>query len=190
MTHSFLILLAFFSFLNIFCDYGFASLVDKNLEIPEIQEEVKELRRKLNINIQENIPKEDSSEVVAQYKKIPRGSKLAEGQNIPFYAPIAEEYVRNIFTRVMLEDGNYVVINIDNNNYPHASIVRDNQRNLLLENGHYELLDGKLFRLPPQHYQLTNDRSMLISIYNGSVINYLPRIAVLSGDFQLFTLDK
>lgn len=190
MTRHFLILLVFFAFCSNYCDYSFANPVEKNLDIPGEKQEVKELRRKLNANIQENIQIEDSPEIITQYQEIPHGSKLVEGQNIPFYAAIPEEYVRNIFVRAVLEDGNQAVINVDNKNYPHASIVNENQRNLLLENGHYELLDGKLFRLPPQHYQLANDRSMLVSIYNGRVINYLPRVAVLSEDFQLFTLDK
>ena len=115
---------------------------------------------------------------------------LAEGSEVPVARPIKEEYLSSSFVSAKFNSGEIVHITVDNNNIASAYIVIRNDRNRLLPNGHYEVLDKTIYRLPLHSYQLTYDRSMLLSVYNGQVINYLPRLAVLNGDFVKFMLDK
>lgn len=99
---------------------------------------------------------------------------------------IPKSYVRTLYQQAELEDGRKVSIINNSKGHAQAHIESPSGRKLLVPTGHYELLEGKLYKLEPHNFALTNDTSILLSIYNGKVINYLPKWAVDNGEYTDF----
>ncbi|MEM7616799.1 MAG: hypothetical protein AAF195_00270 [Pseudomonadota bacterium] len=115
---------------------------------------------------------------------------LKEGEEIPVPQFVELAYISNIYVAAILEDGRNVEIITDNDLRTTAFIVKPGARNQYLPNGHYELYKRGLYRLPNNEYSLTDDTSILLSIYEGTVINYVPNWAVKQGLFVSYELEK
>lgn len=113
---------------------------------------------------------------------------LAEGQPVPVPLEPERAFIGNIYEIAYLEDGRKVVIETNTRLETNAYISEKGKRAQFIPNGHYELREGVLTRLPQNQYTMTDDTSILISIYKGEVINYVPRWAVKAGRFVPFEL--
>lgn len=148
----------------------------------------------------ELVPSEDNAENMPSFASgrpiatLPRTENLKqiylrEGEPYPVSQPKKRAHIGSIYENAVLEDGRHVIIRTDRSLHTTARIELEGKRSELLPNGHYELHESKLTRLPDNSYNLTDDISYLLSIYDGEVINYVPNWAVKEGDFTAFRLQ-
>ncbi|MCH2038934.1 MAG: hypothetical protein MK137_10125 [Rickettsiales bacterium] len=113
---------------------------------------------------------------------------LAPGQEEPFGLEPEPAFIGNIYQVALLEDGRRVIIETDTNLMTQAYVSEEGKRTQFIPNGHYDLHKGVMVRLPQGQYTLTDDTSILLSIYKGEVINYVPRWGVEMGKFVAYDL--
>lgn len=113
---------------------------------------------------------------------------LAQGQEEPVRLEPELAFIGNIYQVALLQDGRRVIIETDTNLMTQAYISEAGKRSRFIPNGHYDLHKGVLVRLPQGQYTLTDDTSILLSIYKGEVINFVPRWGVEMGKFVAYDL--
>jgi hypothetical protein len=99
-------------------------------------------------------------------------------------------YIRTMYNSAAMQDGRRIEIQLDQAQTAHARVIEKDGTKTLVPDGHYEIHNGQLRRLQNNNFELRDDTSILLSVYKGQVINYLPRIAVVAGEFENFFVPE
>jgi hypothetical protein len=100
-------------------------------------------------------------------------------------------YIRTFYNTAAMDDGRRIEITVDGtSDNAKARVIEADNTKTLVPDGHYEIHGGKLRRLQNNNFELIDDTSILLSIFKGQVINYLPRWAVAAGEFENFEVPE